>query len=118
MADSTITKVGLESAPTGPMGQKYLAKGANVALRMWDEEPSDDPKAPASREYETVGYVISGHAELHANNQVTELQQGDSWVVPQGVAHTYKILAPFVAVEATSPPAREESRDESKQHPR
>ena len=118
MADSTITKVGLESAKTGPMGQKYLAKGTNVALRMWDEDASDDPKAPASREYETVGYVISGHAELHANDSVIELQQGDSWVVPAGVAHTYKILAPFVAVEATSPPAREEGRDESTERPR
>ncbi len=118
MADSTITKVGLESAKTGPMGQKYLAKGTNVALRMWDEDTSTDPKPPASREYETVGYVVSGHAELHANNQVTELEQGDSWVVPAGVAHTYKILAPFVAVEATSPPAREDDRDQSTEHPR
>ena len=118
MADSTITKVGLESAPTGPMGQKYLAKGENVALRLWDEEPDSTPKAPASRDYETVGYVISGHAEVHFNDQVLELEQGDSWVVPRGVSHTYKILAPFTAVEATSPPAREEGRDESIQQPR
>ena len=118
MADGKITKVGLEAASTGPMGQKYLAKGANVALRLWDEEPHGDPKAPAARDYETVGYVISGHAELHADGQVTELQQGDSWVVPVGISHTYKILAPFTAVEATSPPAREQGRDESTEHPR
>ena len=118
MADSTITKLGLESAPTGPMGQKYLAKGQNVALRMWDEEPDEAPKAPASREYETVGYVISGQAEIHFDGQVLGLEQGDSWVVPAGASHTYKILAPFTAVEATSPPAREENRDQSTQHPR
>lgn len=107
MADGKISKVGLEAAPTGPMGQKYLAQGQDLALRLWDEEPGDDTKAPSARDYETVGYVISGHAELHADGQVTELQQGDSWVVPRGVTHTYKILAPFTAVEATSPPARD-----------
>ena len=112
MADSTITKVRLESAPAGSQGQKYLATGQNVALRMWDEEPSEDPKPPAARDYETVGYVVSGHAEIHADGQVTELEQGDSWVVPQGVSHTYKILAPFVAVEATSPPARQDNMDD------
>ena len=118
MADSAITKVRLESAPAGSQGQKYLASGQNVALRMWDEEPSEDPKPPAARDYETVGYVVSGHAEIHADGQVTELEQGDSWVIPQGVSHTYKILAPFVAVEATSPPARQENMDESVEMPR
>ena len=117
MADGKITKLGLEAAQTGPMGQKYLAKGTNVALRMWDEEPNEEPKAPASREYETVGYVISGQAEVHFDGQVLTLEQGDSWVVPMGTSHTYKILAPFTAVEATSPPAREDDRDESKEHP-
>ena len=107
MADSKITKVRLESAPTGAMGQKYLAEGEHLALRMWDEEPSEDVKPPTSRTYETVGYVVSGHAEVHFNGEVLELEQGDSWVIPQGISHTYKILAPFTAIEATSPPARE-----------
>ena len=107
MADAKISKVSLESARTGEMGQKYLAAGENLAFRLWDEDPSEGTKPPTARDYETVGYVISGHAELHADGQVTELQQGDSWVVPKGVSHTYKILAPFNAVEATSPPARD-----------
>ncbi len=111
MADSKITKVRLEAAQTGPMGQKYLAAGQNVALRLWDEDPTETTKPPASRDYETVGYVISGRAEIQFDGQSLELEQGDSWVVPKGAMHTYKILEPFTAVEATDPPAPGQGRD-------
>jgi uncharacterized cupin superfamily protein len=40
------------------------------------------------------------------------LEKGDSWVVPKGAQHTYKILETFTAVEATSPPAEVHGRDE------
>jgi quercetin dioxygenase-like cupin family protein len=43
---------------------------------------------------------------------MVRLEPGDSWVVPRGAAHTYKILEPFTAVEATSPPAHAHGRDE------
>ncbi len=33
------------------------------------------------------------------------LEPGDSWLVPAGAEHTYRILETFTAVEATSPPA-------------
>ena len=112
MANGKITKLRLESAPTGKMGQKYLASGENLALRMWDEEPHTPVQPPTSRDYETVGYVISGRAELHADGQVIELEQGDSWVVPKGASHTYKIVEPFTAAEATYPAAREAGRDQ------
>jgi len=112
MADSKIRKFPLETAPTGKMGQKYLASGENVALRMWDEDPTDATKPPVSRDYETVGYVISGRAEIQFDGQTLALEQGDSWVVPKGAIHTYKILEPFTAVEATDPPAREQGRDQ------
>jgi quercetin dioxygenase-like cupin family protein len=39
------------------------------------------------------------------------LEPGDSWLVPKGAVHTYKILEPFTAVEATSPPAEVGNRD-------
>jgi hypothetical protein len=41
------------------------------------------------------------------------LGPGDSWVVPRGSSHSYKILEPFTAVEATSPPAFAHGRDRS-----
>jgi quercetin dioxygenase-like cupin family protein len=39
------------------------------------------------------------------------LEPGDSWLVPKGTTHTYKILEPFTALEATSPPAEVANRD-------
>ena len=111
MADETISKLSLESAATGAMGQKYLASGTNVALRLWEEGPEEGVKPPSTRDYETVGYVVAGQAEVHFGGKSLTLEQGDSWVVPKGVVHTYKILEPFTAVEATCPPAREAGRD-------
>ena len=80
---------------------------------MWENQPPAEPKAEARREYETVGYVIGGRAELHLEGQMVLLETGDSWVVPKGARHTYKILEPFTAVEATYPPAQVHGRDES-----
>lgn len=112
MADKTIIKVSSEASPTGEMGQVYLASGKSVSMRLWRNEPSDETKPEEAREYETVGYVISGRAELHLEGQMVLLEPGDSWVVPQGASHTYKVLEPFTAVEATHPPAQVKGRDE------
>jgi hypothetical protein len=40
------------------------------------------------------------------------LEPGDSWLVPKGTDHAYRILEEFTAVEATSPPAEIHGRDE------
>ncbi|MDP8971737.1 MAG: cupin domain-containing protein [Actinomycetota bacterium] len=93
------------------MGQRYLASGEAVSMRMWENEQPGEPKPEAAREYETVGYVLAGRAELHLEGEVIELATGDSWTVPRGATHTYKILEPFTAIEATSPPAEERNRD-------
>jgi quercetin dioxygenase-like cupin family protein len=112
MGDTTIIKVNSAHSPRGEMGQIYLASGKNIAMRMWSEEETDEEKEPTAREYETVGYVIEGRAELHSEGQMVLLEPGDSWVVPEGASHTYKILEPFTAVEATYPPAHVHGRDE------
>jgi len=111
MTDTTVTKIDSSHSPKGTMGQKYLASGVHVAMRLWEQEPGDG-KLERSREYETVGYAIAGRAELHLEGQTVLLNAGDSWVVPRGASHTYKILEPFKAVEATSPPAQAHARDE------
>ncbi len=98
------TKVSSGSAPAGPDGQVRLAAGRQVAMRMWrDEEPHD--KAPSRREYETVGFVISGRADLTVEGRTIRLEPGDSWVVPRGAEHAYRIRETFTAIEATAPPA-------------
>ena len=113
MSDTTIIKVQSDHSPHGELGQIYLAGGKNVAMRLWKKEPPNEPKPPSVRDYETVGYVIEGRAELHSEGQMVTLEPGDSWVVPKGASHTYRILEAFTAVEATYPPAHAHGRDEA-----
>lgn len=112
MPDTSVKKVDSAYSPKGEMGQKYLASGKSLSMRLWEDEQPGDSKPEAQREYETVGYVIKGRAELHIEGQVILLEPGSSWVVPKGASHTYKILESFTAVEATSPPAQVHGRDE------
>jgi len=113
MSDTTVTKVSSAHSPTGDQGQVYLASGKRVSMRLWrDEQPTQDK--PAHRhDYEVVGYVISGRAELDTEGQTVRLEAGDSWVVPAGAEHTYRILETFTAVEATAPPAQVHDRERS-----
>jgi len=112
MSDTSVTKVQSERSPHGAMGQRYLASGIHTALRLWDREPPGENKAYSTRDYETVGYVIKGRAELESEGQRILLEPGDSWAVPRGASHRYIILEEFTAVEATSPPAFAHGRDE------
>jgi len=113
MADTSVTKVQSQHSPRGDMGQKYLACGVHVAMRLWEHEQPGEPKPLTARDYETVGYVIAGRAELQLEGQKLLLEPGDSWVVPKGSKHTYEILEPFTAVEATYPPAFVHDRDKA-----
>jgi uncharacterized protein (DUF2267 family)/quercetin dioxygenase-like cupin family protein len=109
--DSTVVKIDASRSPRGAEGEKYLASGVRVSMRLWEEEPVGDTPT-SERDYETVGYVISGRAELHVEGQVVRLEPGHSYVVPRGARHHYRILESFTAVEATSPPAQVHGRDE------
>lgn len=112
MGDTTVTKVTSEHAPRGSMGQRYLASGTRVAMRLWEKDPDAGEKELRRRDYETVGYVLEGRAELELEGQTLRLEPGNSWVVPAGAEHTYVIHERFRAVEATSPPAHAHGRDE------
>jgi quercetin dioxygenase-like cupin family protein len=111
MSDSTVKKVSEKSAPKGTMGQTYLVSGKRLAMRLWKNEPPQAEKADR-RDYETVGYVITGRAELTLEDQTVKLEPGDSWLVPAKAKHSYRILESFTAVEATAPPAQVHGRDE------
>src|SRR5215510_745325 len=113
MGDSSVKKVKSEFSPKGKMGQKYLVSGLHVSMRLWEDEAPSEAKPASQRDYETVGFVIKGRAELHLEGQMVLLEPGDSWVVPKGASHTYRILESFTAVEATSPPAAVHGRDET-----
>lgn len=105
MGEIKIKKVRSQTSPQGPEGQCYLAAGKQVSMRLWDLEADQPEKETRSSEYETVGYVISGKAELEIEGQTIALEPGDSWLVPAGASHRYRVLEHFSAVEATSPPA-------------
>ena len=112
MVDKSVKKVSSAYSPKGEMGQKYLVSGKSISMRLWEEQEVGEPKPSTQREYETVGYVIRGRAELQLEGQTILLEAGDSWAVPKGASHSYTILEPFTAVEATSPPAQVHGRDE------
>jgi len=111
MTDTSVKKVTSKHSPKGELGQKYLVSGKRVSMRLWESERSDDQKPAHRRDYETVGYVISGRAELHLEGQLIHLEPGDSWLVPAEAEHRYRVLEPFTAVEATAPPAQAHGRD-------
>jgi len=113
MTEKSVKKVNAATAPTGAMGQKYLASGVRMAMRLWEEEQSGEATASSERDYETIGYVLSGEAELELEGQKLFLEPGDCWVVPQGARHSYRIRETFTAIEATSPPGRIHGRDEA-----
>jgi quercetin dioxygenase-like cupin family protein len=112
MADKSVTKVNSAYAPQGPAGQKYLAAGVHLSMRLWQKESPTQDKPETMRDYETIGFVIEGQAELYMEGQRVLLEPGDSWVVPKGAKHRYKILQDFTAVEVTNPPAEVHARDE------
>ncbi|TWU02011.1 Cupin domain protein [Neorhodopirellula pilleata] len=97
-------------ASRGEMGQEYLATGKQVSLRRWVENVCDFEPIHA-RDYETVGYLVSGVLELELDGQTAKLSSGDSWLVPEGADHRYRVLEPVVVIEATAPPARFGNRD-------
>jgi quercetin dioxygenase-like cupin family protein len=111
VADTTVKKVSVGRSPEGEEGQKYLVSGRRVSMRLWESQPEGKQKHPSRREYETVGYVLSGRAELHIEGQKVILEPGDSWLVPPGAEHSYAILERFTAIEATAPPAQVHGRD-------
>src|SRR5215208_4994124 len=114
--DTTIQKVSSDHSPKGEMGQIYLVSGKRVSMGLWRDEPPQKPKESANRDYETVGYGIAGRAELTLEGQTLTLEPGDSWLVPAGAEHTYRILEAFTAVEATAPPAQVHGREQSYRH--
>jgi mannose-6-phosphate isomerase-like protein (cupin superfamily) len=111
MADKSITKVNSAHAPKGSAGEKYLATGLHLSMRLWQKEMPSTDKPETLRDYETIGYVIEGKAELYIEGQRVLLEPGDSWVVPKTAKHRYKVLEPFTAIEVTSPPAEVHARD-------
>ena len=111
MADHSVKKIDSSASPTGQMGQKYLVTGKSLSMRLWEESADTEGEAH-TRPYETVGYVVSGRVEVHVGGDRITCGAGDSYLVPDGAERRYVVLEDLVAVEATSPPAHVDDRDE------
>ncbi len=100
--DKSVMKVSAFTAPKGAMGQKYLASGVHLSMRMWEDEqpgttlhhhlpsltlivhllvlscsvPAAGEQKETRREYETLGYVLKGRAELLLEGQKLILEPG------------------------------------------
>ena len=112
MTDHSVKKIDSSASPSGEMGQTYLVSGTRAALRLWKEAAGEGGEAH-TRPYETLGYVVSGRVEIHLGDDTITCGAGDSYLVPEGTERRYTILADLVAVEATSPPARVDDRDDA-----
>ena len=76
MSDTTVKKVSSRGSPHGEMDQTYLVSGKRVSLRLWrNEKPLK--KAATRRDYETVGCVLAGYAELTVEGQIVSLEPGE-----------------------------------------
>lgn len=111
MTEDSARKTSSADAKQGPQGQRYLAGGEAISMRLWDKVPAGHASAPVRRDYETVGYVLAGRAELVLDGDTVTLEPGISWIVPKGIEHSYRIHDAFTAIEATHPPAEDDHRD-------
>lgn len=104
-SDSQKYKVSRDETRHGQDGQHHLVVGQSSSMRLWhDEQPGDTAdKQPHANDYETLGYVISGRVELTLGGQTLTLGEGDSYCVPRGAQHTYRVTEPLTAVEVTTP---------------
>jgi mannose-6-phosphate isomerase-like protein (cupin superfamily) len=104
----------VSEADTSPCGAKALVQGDKVALRLWDL-PASEAAASGGEEgkrsdlcahHESVCYCLAGRGELSIEGQRLTLAPGQSWLVPAGARHSYRVIeGPFKALEATGGPA-------------
>lgn len=59
--------------------------------------------------HEQAGYCVQGRFELTITGESTLIEPDDSYVIPGGASHSYRILEEASAVEVFSPP-REDYR--------
>lgn len=103
MTQPSTYKVSQHDTTHGQDGEHHLIRGQHGSMRLWHREQPADAKPETMNEYETLGYVITGRAELTIDGQTTTLEPGDSYLVPMNTPHTYRILETLTAVEVTTP---------------
>ena len=96
-------KVSQSDTTHGTDGEHHLVKGQQSSMRLWHREEPNADKPERTHEYETLGYVIEGRVDLIVNGETISLQPGDSYHVPAGAPHTFRVTETLTAVEVTTP---------------
>jgi quercetin dioxygenase-like cupin family protein len=100
--DTRIVK--RSDAATGSRGEKIMAHGDRVALRVWEREPEGETSEKHSNRYEYVAYVAAGALRVRIGDDgAQEVRAGDSYVVPAETPYSFEVLEPATVVEAVSP---------------
>lgn len=91
-------------ATTGDRGERFLARGEQVALRVWEHEPAGEVAPEHANEYEYVAYVTDGLVRVRIGDaEPVEVGVGDSYVVPAGTPYAFEIVERATVVEAVAP---------------
>jgi len=96
-------KVSQHDTTHGTDGEHHLVRGERSSMRLWHREEPNADKPESTHEYETLGYVIEGRVDLIVNGETVSLQPGDSYHVPAGTPHTFRVTETLTAVEVTTP---------------
>jgi mannose-6-phosphate isomerase-like protein (cupin superfamily) len=98
---ATTHVVARDDAVDGRHGERLMARGRHVALRLWERDPAGERRVAPDERNEHVAYVESGALIVTiADDPPVEVHAGDSYVVPVGAGHRYEVLEPTTVVEA------------------
>src|SRR3712207_307723 len=93
-----------EEATAGERGERLLAHGDRVALRVWEHEPAGEGAPAHANPYEYVAYVTRGALRVRiGDDEPAEVRAGDSYVVPAGTPYAFEVLEAATVVEAVAP---------------
>lgn len=91
-------------ATTGDRGERLLAAGEQVALRVWEHEPAGETAPEHANDYEYVAYVTDGLMRVRIGEaDPVDVGVGDSYVVPANTPYAFEIVERATVVEAVTP---------------
>jgi len=94
-----------QDGTTGERGERFLARGERIALRKWEHEPGGERAPEHQNPYEYAAYLVEGAMRVRiGDGEPTDLQAGDTYVVPAGTPYEFEVLERATVVEAVSPP--------------
>ena len=71
------------------MGQFSVARGSAIP--------------PLSHPHEQTGFMVSGKLRFKVEDEMLEVETGDSWCIPGGAEHAVDALEDLVVIEVFSP---------------